>query len=384
VEAKRFTGRNELIDSPLMEQKTIDPEMLRIWLEEGKPVFILDIRPEDQREEWKIPGSNHLDAYQRLNAGDASVLNEIKIPNNMPVVTVCAAGRTSQLAANELAKKGIEVYSLEGGMKGWSLSWNTAELRDGDLKIIQVRRTGKGCLSYILGSGKEAIVIDASLDSKIYAKIASENDWTIKYVLDTHIHADHLSRSLDLSQKANARLYMPEQDKLRFAYNPIKDGDELNFDSSFLKAIHTPGHTLDSTTYFINGKFLLTGDTLFTDGVGRPDLKASDEETKVRASMLYDSLLKLSNFDPETMVFSGHISKPVPFDHQIISASIKDIKEKVSSLSLPREEFINTIISRIPPTPPNYLKVAELNLSGDIKDIDVKEIEAGANRCAIS
>jgi glyoxylase-like metal-dependent hydrolase (beta-lactamase superfamily II)/rhodanese-related sulfurtransferase len=367
-----------------MEKTMIDPEILRIWLEEGKPVFILDIRPKDQREEWQIPGSNYLDAYQRLNAGDTSVLNEINIPEEMPVVTVCAAGRTSQLAAQELAKKGFEVYSLEGGMKGWSLSWNTAELIDGNLKIIQVRRTGKGCLSYILGSGKEAIVIDASLDSKIYLKIASENGWTIKYVLDTHIHADHLSRSLDLSEIAGAKLYMPEQDKLKFKFNPVKDGDELIFGSSKLKAIHTPGHTLDSTTYFINGKFILTGDTLFTDGVGRPDLKASDEETKVRASLLYNSLMKLINFDPKTVVFPGHISKPVPFDHQIISASIKDIKEKVSSLSLSREEFINTIISRIPPTPPNYLKVAELNLSGEIKDLDVKEIEAGANRCAIS
>jgi glyoxylase-like metal-dependent hydrolase (beta-lactamase superfamily II)/rhodanese-related sulfurtransferase len=384
MEAKRFTRRNELIISTLMEKTTIDSEILRMWLEGGQPVFILDIRPKDQREEWKIPGSNYLDAYQRLNAGDTSVLDEIEIPDNIPVVTVCAAGRTSQLAAKELAKKGIKVYSLEGGMKGWSLSWNTAELRDGDLKIIQVRRTGKGCLSYILGSGKEAIVIDASLDSKIYTKIARENDWTIIYVLDTHIHADHLSRSLDLSQKANAKLYMPDQNKLKFKFNPIKDGDELIFGSSKLKAIHTPGHTLDSTTYFINEKFILTGDTLFTDGVGRPDLKASDEEIKVRASLLYDSLMKLINCDPELIVFPGHISKPVPFDHQIISVSIKDIKEKVSSLSLPREEFINTIISKIPPTPPNYLKVAELNLSGEIKDLDVKEIEAGANRCAIS
>lgn len=364
--------------------KNIDAETLRLWLEEEKPVFVLDVRPKEQREEWQIPGSAYVDAYIRLNEGDPTVLDEVSIPDNAKVVTVCAAGRTSQLAADALRKKGIEAYSLDGGMKGWSLSWNTAEITDKDLKIIQVRRTGKGCLSYLLGSGNEAIVVDASLDVSIYQKLAEENGWKIKYVLDTHIHADHLSRSLALAQLSGASLYMPDQDKLKYEYLAIKDADELTFGDSMLKAFHTPGHTLDSTTYIINGKYLLTGDTLFTDGVGRPDLKANEDEAAKRASILYRSLSKLVDLNANNIVLPGHISKPVPFDHQMISASLKEIKERVTTLSLTEGEFVKTILSKIPPTPPNYLKVVELNLVGDLKSVDPKDVEAGANRCAIS
>lgn len=369
-----------------MENKNIniDAETLRIWLEEDKQVFILDVRPKEQREEWQIPGSNYLDAYQRLNAGDLTVMDEIKIPENIPVVTVCAAGRTSQIAASELKKKGIEVYSLEGGMKSWSLAWNSAEIKNDNIKIIQVRRTGKGCLSYIIGSKDEAIVVDASLDAEIYVKLARDNGWKIKYVMDTHIHADHLSRSLHLSEISGAKLFMPDQNKLQYKFNKISDGDVLEFGSSRLKAIRTPGHTTDSTTYSVNDIYLLTGDTLFTDGIGRPDLKASDEEVKQRASLLYQSLNKLMRLNPESIVLPGHISRPVPFDHALISTTLEEVKEKVSSLSLTEEEFKNSILSKIPPTPPNYLKVVELNITGTIKNIDPKEVEAGANRCAIS
>ena len=127
-------------------QLSVNAEQLRTWLETNKDVVVLDVRPKDQREEWQIPGSIYLDAYKRLNAGDNSVLDEITIPENTPVVTVCAAGRTSQIAANALRKKGLEAYSLEGGMKGWTLAWNTAEIDFGNFQIIQVRRTGKGCL----------------------------------------------------------------------------------------------------------------------------------------------------------------------------------------------------------------------------------------------
>jgi len=95
-----------------MEKKetSVNADTLRKWLEEDKPVFVLDVRLKEQREEWQIPGSVYLDAYKRLNAGDNSVLDEVSIPENTPVVTVCAAGRTSQIAATEFRKKGIEAY----------------------------------------------------------------------------------------------------------------------------------------------------------------------------------------------------------------------------------------------------------------------------------
>lgn len=104
-----------------------------------------------------------MNAYERLKAGDADALANVDLPTDRPVVTICNAGKISQLATQELRRRGIDAYPLAGGMKSWSLSWNAAELALGGATVVQVRRTGKGCLSYLIGSAAEAAVIDASL-----------------------------------------------------------------------------------------------------------------------------------------------------------------------------------------------------------------------------
>lgn len=366
------------------KQKSIDVATLRNWLEEEKPVVVIDVRPQEQRAEWSIPNSTHIDAYEKLKQRQSDALDGIDLPKNVPVVTVCSAGKTSEIAAQFLENKGYEVYSLKGGMKAWSLSWNVASLKEADLIILQIRRTGKGCLSYLVASGNEAVVIDASLDIEVYKDLVKKNGWKIKYVMDTHIHADHLSRSPELAKDTGALLFMPDQNKLEYSFNKITDGNILAFGSSQLKAIHTPGHTMDSTTYYINEKYLITGDTLFVDGVGRPDLKADVEQASFRASILYDSIQQLMQFNKEVIVLPGHISQPIPFDKIIIGAALEEIKKKVSSIALSKAEFVKQILAKLPATPPNYLTVTEINLTGNVQDVNVIELEAGANRCAIS
>jgi len=364
--------------------KTIDTATLRGRLEEDKPVFILDVRPKEQRDEWQIPGSVYLDAYKRLNEGDTSVLDEVSIPENTEVVTVCAAGRTSEIAANELRKKGIDAHSLEGGMKGWSLAWNTAELAFDNFKIIQVRRTGKGCLSYIVASEKEAVIVDASVSPEVYEQILAKKNLVLKYVIETHIHADHLSRAKLLAEKDNVPLYLPSPNKVSFSFKPVEDGFTFKIGGIEMKALHAPGHTLESTCYMIDNKVLLTGDTLFIDGVGRPDLKSNEAETKAKAKMLYASLQKLLSLPNDTIVFPAHTSKPVDFDNKPLYATLKTVKLSVTMLQMSEKEFVNTLIDRIPPTPANYLTIVEKNIKGDFSDINSIDIEAGANRCAIS
>lgn len=362
----------------------INAEILRKWLEEGKPVFILDVRPKEQRDEWQIPGSIYLDAYKRLNAGDNSVLDEISIPENTPVVTVCAAGRTSQIAATELANKGIEAYSLEGGMKGWSLAWNTATIFFDDFEIIQIRRTGKGCLSYIILSNGEAVIIDASVSLDVYEELLKQYNLVLKYVIETHIHADHLSRSKQLAEKNKVPLYLPAPNKVTFAFDPIADAKIFQIGNINIKAIKTPGHTLESTSFLVDDKVLLTGDTLFINGVGRPDLKANVEEAFKKSQLLYQSLQKLLTLDDNIIVLPAHTSRPVDFDGKPVQATLSEIKKNVTMLQLNEEIFINTLLQRIPETPANYLSIVEKNLKGDFSDINPVDLEAGANRCAIS
>src|SRR6478672_11444750 len=109
-----------------MAESFLDASTLNDWLNRGSPVTILDVRPSDERADWFIPGSVHVDAYHRLKAGDTKALADVKLDKNIPVVTVCAAGKTSQVAAQLLTQAGYNAYSLKNGMKGWSLAWNRA------------------------------------------------------------------------------------------------------------------------------------------------------------------------------------------------------------------------------------------------------------------
>ena len=366
------------------EEKKVNAEILRTWLEEGKPVFVLDVRPEEQRKEWRIPRSAYLGGYKRVNEGDMSVLDEINIPETTKVVTVCAAGRTSQVAATALREKGIDAYSLEGGMKSWTLAWNTAAIDLGNFEIIQVRRTGKGCLSYIVASDKEAIIVDASLPPNVYEQILAEKNLTLKYVIETHIHADHLSRTKQIAERNSVPLYLPTPNKVSFSFKPVAEESVFKIGSIQIKAISTPGHTLESTCYIINNRVLLSGDTLFIDGVGRPDLKSSEEETVAKARMLYQSLQKLMRLNESIIVLPAHTGKPVDFDNKPLQATIATIKTTVAMLQMNEDEFVHTLIQRIPPTPANYQTIVEKNNDGDFSDVNPVDLEAGANRCAIS
>src|SRR5215470_8024920 len=106
----------------------IDVETLREWLAEGKPVMVLDVRSSEDRAQWSIPGSVHMDAYAALKEGRLGALDQLTIPADRPIVTVCNKGKVSQIAADVLEGKGARVLSLDGGMQAWSLAWNTAEV----------------------------------------------------------------------------------------------------------------------------------------------------------------------------------------------------------------------------------------------------------------
>jgi glyoxylase-like metal-dependent hydrolase (beta-lactamase superfamily II)/rhodanese-related sulfurtransferase len=366
--------------------ESIDVETLRTWLEERRPVTILDVRPAAERAEWAIPGSLHVDVYDALKAHDPAALASVNIPSDQPVVTVCAAGKTSQIAAQQLAARGVKALSLEGGMKAWSLAWNTAEipLHDRSVRVIQVRRTGKGCLSYLIGAGEEAFVIDASLDPQVYLELARSQGWQITRVFDTHIHADHLSRSRQLADPSGAMLFLPEQQRVSFPFTAMRDGDTLATPQLRLTALRTPGHTPESTCYLLNNGVLLTGDTLFPTSIGRPDLHANAQEARTRSELLYHSLHKLLALPSETLVLPGHASQPVHFDGRPIVARLAEIDEQIDLLHVRQTVFVETLVQRLPPTPPNYERITMLNEAGLFPEGDIAELEAGANRCAIS
>lgn len=366
----------------------MDVQTLRDMLARGEPVTVLDVRKQEDREEWQIPGSVHVDAYDALNRGDEGALDGAEIDERAPVVTVCGRGRSSAIAAEMLERQGYDVYSLEGGMQAFSLAWNTAlvEVPGSGAEVLQVRRAGKGCLSYMIFAGGEAggdaTVIDAAVDPEIYLQLAEERDLTITRVLDTHVHADHLSRSRKLAKLAGAQMYMPEGSPVSYPFTPLSDGDSLKVGESELKVISTPGHTLESTSYILDGAVLFTGDTLFLSAVGRPDLGADAGKAREKARALHVSLQRLLELSPDTLILPGHTSEPPAFDGRPVVAALGEIHSNTGVLYEPEDGFVERVAGKGSEAPENHERIVSLNRAGELPEGNPTELEGGANRCA--
>jgi glyoxylase-like metal-dependent hydrolase (beta-lactamase superfamily II) len=365
--------------------KLIEADTLREWLEAQRPVTVVDVRTDEDRAQWGIPGSVHVNAYAALKTGHAGPLADATFPHDRPVVTVCGSGGVSKTAADMLVERGFDARSLTGGMKAWSLAWNTAEvpLQDDPCRVIQVRRTGKGCLSYVVGSGSEAAVIDPSVSPDVYVRIAQRNGWSIRYVLETHIHADHLSRARDLATQTGATHLLPAQQRVQFPFTSIADGARISLGRSTLIAMHTPGHTDESMSYALTGTAIFTGDTLFTNGVGRPDLHADAESARQRSRTLFGSLERLRALPRHTIVLPAHTSDPVAFDGRAVSARIDEIEGWLAGWLISESAFVERVTSKLPATPPNFSRIVDLNERGEFPTTDPADFEAGANRCAV-
>ena len=363
-----------------MSADRISVAELQELLAAHRPVTVLDVRsPSDV--DWEIPGAIHMDAYAELQSGRLGPLADLS-PAQGPIVTVCGAGRTAGIATELLRAKGVAALTLDGGMRSWSLAWNTAQIMISGCQVVQVRRTGKGCLSYIVESQSEAIVIDASVDLDVYVRLLSERGWRLVAVADTHIHADHLSRSRQLAHLEGAALLLPTQNRAEYPFRPVADGDRIVFGSTALVGMRTPGHTAESTTYLLDNTAAFTGDTLFLNSVGRPDLEGgTPQELASRARLLHMSVSRLLQLPEATQVFPGHVSEAISFDGRMLRTTVGTIRDTVALARLEEAAFVQAVLARIPPNPPNHSRIVEFNERGELPG-DPSELEAGANRCA--
>jgi hydroxyacylglutathione hydrolase len=167
-----------------------------------------------------------------------------------------------------------------------------------------------GCASYFLASRqtREAAVIDPQLNIQAYLDLAEEREYRITDVLDSHLHADHISGNRKLSAATGARLWLHESADVRFPFNPLTDGQELHLGQLLIKAIHTPGHRPESVCLLVTNpprspmpSILLSGDTLFVGDVGRPDFGGPEG-----AQAEYNSIRKLLELEDYVEVFPAH------------------------------------------------------------------------------
>ena len=358
-------------------------------LSAGLPVCVVDIREPAEYEEWHIPGSSNLPVFTALARGEfetaAAGLSGLK--SESPVVTVCRMGHTSKRAVTILAQQGQTAFSLAGGMHAWSGAHTAVPVPLDDLShavLIQVRRNGKGCLSYLIGSGGEAAVIDPALDSQVYSGLARKYGLKITLVLETHIHADHISRARILAAESGARYLLSENGRVAFEYEALKDADSISIGDLSLAVLATPGHTGESVCFYLDGFALISGDTLFVDSVGRPDLESGDAGTTAGANQLYTSLHeRVLTLPDDTQICPGHSSSPVSFDRTPIVRRLGEIRAELALLSAAKTSFVRQVSESLPAQPPSYDAIIALNEGkAELGDMHPFDLEAGPNRCA--
>ena len=364
-------------------EKTQDEDItateLKSKLDEKQNLLLIDVRESEEYSEWHIAGSINIPLSQ---VGKQDSLR--KIPQNSEVVTICARGNRSKVAKFVLAGNGIPAKSLEGGMESWTIAFETAKkmytINGKKITVVQVRRIGKGCMSYMVSSQDKAIVVDPVFPYDEYTKIAKENNWKITRVYDTHQHADHVSAAKSLAEKSGAILNLSAYENYNFSNEPTHDSQEHTIGEMTLKVIHTPGHTNGSLSFLIEDELLLSGDTLFVDGVGRPDLR---DEAEQFAPVLYDTLhKKLLVLSGKIHVFPAHGNTN---QKDQLTSKLQDLIKQIPFLKMSKEDFVKQILSTVMPTPSNHTAIIEINKNGKISNsAEANSLEIGPNRCSIT
>jgi glyoxylase-like metal-dependent hydrolase (beta-lactamase superfamily II)/rhodanese-related sulfurtransferase len=347
---------------------------------DGDPTpFLLDVREPDEVADWHIRGVYNIPLDQ-LEARMAEVsLRE-------GIVVICALGLRAQQGAQILASHGVASSVLEGGMGAWTSTYDQVAGDFGGARVVQIRRRGKGCLSYVVGAGTNCVVIDPSLDVDQYLDTATHYGWAITHVLDTHLHADHISGARALVAATGAVLMLSPADPFTFDFEPLSDGRAIELASGVhlcVSAVSVPGHTEGSTMYQLGDSAIFTGDTLFLESVGRPDLA---EQAEPFAHHLYRSLHErvLTQSD-ETMVFPAHFGAGVEVRaDQFVSRRLGVLRTTLDALKLNEHDFVAWAIANVKDRPPNYQRIVRINSGQEPVGAEAAEIEMGPNRCAIA
>lgn len=368
--------------------ETSATELSRQLQANSEDLIVLDIRHEEDYDQWHIPGSVNLDIYDELAENpDAAKEALAEWPAGAEIVTVCAAGVLSQTATEVLREMGYNATTLVDGMNGWSRVHRTASIPVGfEGSLIQVTRPGKGCLSHVLLSDELAAVFDPSQYIEEYETILDDHGADLVAVFDTHAHADHVSGGVELAERHSVPYYLHAADALAIDATPLEDEQTIPIGDVGITAVHTPGHSPGSVSFDLDSEALLTGDTLFHDSVGRVELGVSagieDADIEQNAATLYESLQRLLDRPDETLVLPAHDpGSPVP----PVTARLREVKGQNMDLGRGRDEFIVALASDIPDHPPNFERVKRSNVGQeDVPDEELATLELGPNRCAAS
>lgn len=359
-------------------QATMSADQLAERLGTAAAPAVIDVREPEEFAAWSIAGARNI-PLSELTARTGEV------DPSRPVVVVCATGERAKRACAALESAGIAAAELVGGMAAWASVYDSATVDLGVAQIVQVRRRAKGCLSYVVGARHEAFVVDPSTETGRYVEEAAAHGWQISRVFDTHLHADHVSGARALAAATGASLHLNPADAFEFPFEPLSDGEwfELGGGVHFgVTAICTPGHTMGSTVFEVGGRAALSGDTLFVDGVGRPDLANRAEEF---AHALFRSLhTKVLSLPVDTLILPGHYGEAAEVRPGVpVAATLAGLRRSLPQLGWDEPAFVGWAANRATPRPPHYDEIIRVNMGrAAAGPEESRQLELGPNRCA--
>lgn len=354
-------------------------------------LFILDVRNSKEYKDWKIEGESvksiNVPYFELLEGVDTL---EGEVPKDKKVLVTCAKEGSSKFVAEQLDEAGYtDVYYLEGGMKTWSEYLHEVKVyQDEDITVYQHIRVGKGCLSYMVLSGDQMLIVDPQRFIDVYQEAAKKYNVKITHVVDSHLHADHISGGRKIAEKVGAKYYLMQSEGATFDFEALESHDKIQFEKVKLEvlAIKTPGHTPGSVSFFVNDKLLFSGDTIFVSGLGRPDLGGKVREW---ANDLYETIYsKVSQIADDVFVLPTHYAdlEQEMNEDGYVGDTLGNIRQRNEKMfNVDKELFLEQVEDSVSDEkPPNFEEIIAINRGVESASIErLSELEIGPNRCAV-
>lgn len=365
-------------------------------IEAREEVHILDVRAPDRLRTGRIdiiPGErfHNVRGSEVLQQDDPG---RIGLPSDAPIAVVCGYGNDSRVVSAHLNARGFDSSSLSGGMAAWMGVTVPRQLDPppGCDRLVQFDRVGKGALGYVVVSDGEALVIDPPRHTHAYIEEIERMGATVTGVADTHAHADYISGGSRLARDIGCPYYLHPNDALypydgrlgNVEFEAAGEGRTIRVGRAEVKVFHTPGHTEGSVCYLIGDHTAFTGDFLFVESVGRPDLGGKAAEW---TQVLWRSLERIRREWPEGIhVYPGHYSTDSERNaDRSVGKTLRELSESNSPLAIDdRDRFTEWVSRRTGTFPDAYRRMKGINLGLEIpSETDMDELEAGRNQCAL-
>jgi len=378
---------------PVLE---IAPAELAGKLERGEPIQLLDVRAPERVERGvvgPVPDGRFFNVRgSELLAGDDPESHGLDPA--LEVAVVCGHGNDSQRIAAWLAAKGFEAHSLAGGLNAWMRISVPRPLAppEGFDRLVQFDRVGKGALGYLLVSGDEAAAIDVSRWTDAWERAAEEAGARITAVFDTHVHADYISGGPELANRLAVRWHLHPADMVwpydgtpgRLAHAPLGEGLEVRVGRGTVRALHTPGHTEGSVTLVAGDGAAFTGDFLFVDSLGRPDLAG---RTEAWSEDLWRSAERArGEWSADWVVLPAHYTERERNRDRSVARLLARLREENEALrrAADRDAFLAWVRESERPAPDSYRLIKAINVGlVEAAPDEADLLEAGRHECAL-